>query len=63
MLSDIHQSIDSPPPPEQAALAEALEVVLRQRIHDLPGIVAALNAAGGTWSEASLCATLHQWGQ
>ena len=63
MLSDVHQSISAPPPPAEAALAEALEILLRQNIHDLPGLVAGLNAAGGSWTEASLTAELHRLGE
>jgi hypothetical protein len=56
-------------PAALSALGDALEAVLATGVHDLPGIVAGLNAAGcrdadGTgWSEASFRRRMAELGR
>jgi hypothetical protein len=51
------------------ALGDALEAVMATGIHDLPGIVSGLNAAGSTtaegtgWTEASFRARMAELGR
>jgi hypothetical protein len=47
--------------PDAKALADALEAVMADGTHDLPGIVAALNAReGAAWTAESLAAKLSE---
>jgi hypothetical protein len=50
----------TPYPADAVALADALEAVMADGTHDLPGIVAALNARAGTpvWTTERLAAEL-----
>jgi hypothetical protein len=63
-----HRTVLLSPPPEEAAFARALFGVLNKGIHDLPGIVAALNATpvrapgGAAWTEASFTAEVQRLG-
>jgi len=58
------QTRAAPPSDEENRLADALQAICADGIHDLPGIVARLNAsaarapAGAPWTEASLSAEL-----
>ena len=53
-------------PPEASAFADALEAVMADGTHDLPGIAAALNAEGTTvvgrpgWTPETLAAYLAE---
>ena len=46
MLDLVHQSISTPQTAYEISFGDALEALLKQRIHDLPGLVTGLNAAG-----------------
>ncbi len=68
MLDLVHQSIAEPQSPYALAFGDALEALLKERVHDLPGLVAGLNQAaflppeGGTWTEARLAAEFAKLG-
>jgi hypothetical protein len=63
-----HRTVVLDPPPQERELARALFGVLNKGIHDLPGIVAALNetqvrpASGGAWTEAGFTAEMERLG-
>ena len=63
-----HRTVQLSPPGDEARLARALFGVLARGIHDLPGIVAALNATdvrpsgGAAWTEASFAAEMERRG-
>jgi hypothetical protein len=63
-----HRSSVLAPPAEEAAFAKALFGVLNKGIHDLTGIVAALNATavrapgGAAWTEANFTAEIERLG-
>jgi hypothetical protein len=64
-----HRTVKLSPPPDEAALAKALFGILSKGIHDLAGIVAALNAGGvrapdgaAAWTEASFGAEVARLG-
>jgi len=63
MRDPFRQTAPQPPyPPEASAFADALEAVMADGTHDLPGIVAALNARAGAgttpWTPERLAAEL-----
>jgi hypothetical protein len=64
----IHRTLKPAPSPQETALAGTLIGILSRNIHDLPGIVAALNAsrvlpaAGEPWSEASFQSEMERLG-
>ena len=68
MLDLSHQSISQPQTPYEVAFGDAIEALLKQRVHDLPGLVAGLNRAefappeGGVWTERSLQAAFATLG-
>ena len=63
------QTRAAPPTDAEARFADALQRILADRVHDLPGIVARLDRegvpapGGGAWSEASLTAELARLGR
>jgi hypothetical protein len=64
----IHRTLKASPSEYEQTLSRVLFDALSRRIHDLPGIIEALNASpvraadGGAWSEASLVAELERLG-
>jgi hypothetical protein len=68
MLDLVHQSISTPQTAYEISFGDALEALLKQRIHDLPGLVTGLNAAGfappegGAWTEDRLTAEFAKLG-
>ena len=62
------QSRSAPPTEYENHLADAIERILGDGIHDLPGVVAHLNEmrvyapTGRAWSEESFCAELSRLG-
>jgi hypothetical protein len=68
MLDLVHQSISEPQTPYEIAFGDALEALLSERVHDLPGLVAGLNQAafappgGGAWTEQRLQAEFAKLG-
>jgi hypothetical protein len=65
----VWQTRAAPPSAHERALADALRASFADDVHDLPGIVARLNAAGlktisgATWTEAVLVAELARLGR
>lgn len=65
----VWQSRAAPPSDYENALGDALENLFRDKIHDLPGIVAGLNEAGihgpdgRYWTEASFQAEMARLGR
>lgn len=65
----VWQTRPAPPTDFELTLAAALEQIFAQKIHDLPGIVAALNRdgvrtrQGEAWTEASFVATFRELGK
>lgn len=64
-----HQSRDSAPTAYEMKLAGAIEEIFGRGIHDLPGLLAELNAAGLTapngaaWTEESFTTEMHRLGE
>jgi hypothetical protein len=64
----IHRTLKADPTPEEQALSGALIRILSQSIHDLPGIVTALNATdvkpvgGAAWDEQTFRDTVARLG-
>ena len=64
----IHRTLKPAPTPQESALAGTLIGILSRKIHDLPGIVAALNASpvrpatGEPWTEASFQSEIERLG-
>lgn len=60
----IHRTLKAAPSDYERALAAALLPILARKVHDLPGIVAALNASevkhpdGTAWSEENFAAAM-----
>lgn len=46
LYNETHQSRSAPPTAYESLLGDAIERAYAQGIHDLPGLVAALNASG-----------------
>jgi hypothetical protein len=65
---DPHQSRDRPPTDWEMSLAGAIEGAFGAGHHDLPALVAALNASrvrpreGGAWTEANFTALMRELG-
>lgn len=65
---DPHQSRTRAPTDWEMSLAGAIEDAFGRGHHDLPGLVAALNASrirpreGGTWTEANFAALMRELG-
>jgi hypothetical protein len=63
------QTRAAPPTAAETRLADALQAIFAAEVHDLPGIVARLNAAGplapdgAPWTEASFAAELARLGR
>jgi len=63
-----HQTIESPQTAYQNALADALEKIFADGTHDLPAVIAALNATnikapdGAAWTEESFRAVMADYG-
>jgi hypothetical protein len=61
-----HQARTRAPTPYDDALGDALEAAFARNIHDVSGLVAALNAAGirtpdgGPWTEENFPAVMHR---
>lgn len=66
-VSAIYQESGREPSTAALALAEHIESVFAQGIHDLPGLVASLNAAGSRassgkpWTDATLVVEMARW--
>ncbi len=62
----VHQAQTRAPSAYDDALGDALEAAFERGIHDLPGLVAALNAAsvmapdGSPWTEAEFAAIMRR---
>lgn len=65
---DAHQSRSREPTPWETSLAGALEAAFGQGHHELPALVAALNASrvrpreGGAWTEQNFRALMRELG-
>jgi hypothetical protein len=63
-----HQARQAAPTPYETKLAGALEEIFGRTVHDLPGVLAELNAAGSTgpdgraWSEESFTTEMARLG-
>lgn len=68
MTDPAHQSAPWPPSPEDQALGDALEAILKEGVHDLDGIVAGLNGSGvappggGAWTAEAFQAEMRRRG-
>ncbi|MEV4376938.1 recombinase-like helix-turn-helix domain-containing protein [Streptosporangium sp. NPDC049644] len=64
-----HQARTRPPNSYERAMAAELEASFGRQVHDLPGLVTALNAgglrpaSGADWTEESLTAELARLGE
>lgn len=65
---DPHQARQRPPTPFEDLLGDAIERAYAQGIHELPALVAYLNATGPSaengkeWTESSFCALMARLG-